>query len=174
MSGANTPGTVGFVGLGAMGLPMALNLVRAGYTVQGFDLNPAALAALHEASGIGVASAAAAANGADTLILMVVNAAQAEAVLFEAGAAEALPEGGSVIIMATCPPQSVAAMATRVEAMGRRLIDAPVSGGVAGATAASLTIMVAAPAASFAAVRPVLDAMGGKVVHVGRARTLGR
>ena len=167
MSGANTAGTVGFVGLGAMGLPMALNLVRAGYAVQGFDLNPAALTALGEAGGIGVASAVAAATGADTLVLMVVNAAQAEAVLFEAGAAEALPEGGSVIIMATCPPQSVAAMATRVEAMGRRLIDAPVSGGVAGAIAASLTIMAAASAASVAAVRPVLDAMGGKVVHVG-------
>ncbi len=167
MSGANTAGTLGFVGLGAMGLPMALNLIRAGYTVQGFDLNPAALAALGQAGGIGVASAAAAAVGADTLVLMVVNAAQAEAVLFEAGAAGALPEGASVIVMATCPPQSVAAMATRVEAMGRRLIDAPVSGGVTGAVAASLTIMAAAPAASFAAVRPVLDAMGGKVVHVG-------
>ena len=167
MSGANTAGTVGFVGLGAMGLPMALNQIRAGYTVQGFDLNSASLAALGEAGGIGVASAAAAATGADTLILMVVNAAQAEAVLFEAGAAEAMTAGGSVIVMATCPPQSVAAMATRVEAMGRRLIDAPVSGGVAGAMAASLTIMAAAPAASFAAVRPVLDAMGGKVVHVG-------
>ena len=152
MSGANTAGTVGFVGLGAMGLPMALNLVRAGYTVRGFDLNPAALAALGQAGGIGVASAAAAANGADTLILMVVNAGQAEAVLFEAGAAEALPEGRSVIVMATCPPQSVAAMAARVEAMGRRLIDAPVSGGVAGATSASLTIMAAASAVSFAAV----------------------
>lgn len=167
MSGANTAGTVGFVGLGAMGLPMALNLIRAGYTVQGFDLNPAALAALGQAGGIGVASAAAAAAGADTLILMVVNAGQAEAVLFEAGAAEALPEGGSVIVMATCPPQSVAALAARVEALGRRLVDAPVSGGVAGAVAASLTIMAAAPAASLAAVRPVLDAMGGKVVHVG-------
>ncbi len=167
MSSANTAGTVGFVGLGAMGLPMALNLIRAGYTVRGFDLNPAALAALGQAGGIGVASAAAAATGADTLILMVVNAGQAEAVLFEAGAAEALPAGGSVIVMATCPPQSVAAMGVRIEAMGRRLIDAPVSGGVAGAIAASLTIMAAAPAASFAAVRPVLDAMGGKVVHVG-------
>ena len=77
MSGANTPGTVGFVGLGAMGLPMALNLLKAGYSVRGFDLNPAALAALGEAGGTGAASAAEAATGADTLVLMVVNAAQA-------------------------------------------------------------------------------------------------
>lgn len=167
MSGTNTAGTVGFVGLGAMGLPMALNLVKAGYTVRGFDLNPAALAALGQAGGIGVASAAEAAAGADALVLMVVNAAQAEAVLFEAGAVAALPEGGSVIVMATCPPQAVAALADRVEALGRRLIDAPVSGGVAGAVAASLTIMAAAPSETFAAVRPLLDAMGGKVAHVG-------
>lgn len=167
MSGANTAGTIGFVGLGAMGLPMALNLVKAGYTVQGFDLNPAALAALGQAGGIGAASAAEAAAGADALVLMVVNAAQAEAVLFDAGAAAALPEAGSVIVMATCPPQAVAALADRVEAMGHRLIDAPVSGGVAGAVAASLTIMAAAPSETFAAVRPLLDAMGGKVAHVG-------
>ena len=125
MSGANTAGTVGFVGLGAMGLPMALNLLKAGYSVQGFDLNPAALAALGQAGGIGAASAAEAATGADALVLMVVNAAQAETVLFDAGAAEALPKGGSVVVMATCPPQAVAALAERVEAMGRRLIDAP-------------------------------------------------
>ncbi len=167
MSGANTAGTVGFVGLGAMGLPMALNLLKAGCSVRGFDLNPAALAALGQAGGIGAASAAEAAAGADALVLMVVNAAQAEAVLFEAGAAAALPEGGSVVVMATCPPQAVAALADRVEAMGRRLIDAPVSGGVAGAVAASLTVMAAAPGEHFAAVRPLLDAMGGKVVHVG-------
>ena len=167
MSGAKTYRTVGFVGLGAMGLPMALNLLKAGYSVQGFDLNPAALAALKEAGGTGAPSAAEAASGAETLVLMVVNAAQAEAVLFDAGAAAALPEGSSVVVMATCPPQAVAALADRVEAMGRRLIDAPVSGGVAGAVAASLTVMAAAPAGHFAAVRPLLDAMGGKVVHVG-------
>ena len=167
MSGANAVGTVGFVGLGAMGLPMALNLLKAGYAVRGFDLNPAALAALTEAGGTAAGSAAEAAQGADALVLMVVNAAQAEAVLFEAGAAEALPEGGAVVLMATCPPGAVAAMAARVEAAGRRLIDAPVSGGVAGAAAASLTVMAAAPAESFAAVRPLLNAMGGKVVHVG-------
>ena len=163
----NLAGRVGFVGLGAMGLPMALNLLKAGYAVRGFDLNPAALDALAEAGGTVAASAAEAAHGADSLVLMVVNAAQVEAVLFEAGAAAALPEGGTVIVMATCPPRAVEGVASRLGAMGRLVVDAPVSGGVAGATAGSLTIMAAAPEAHFAAIRPVLDAMGGKVVHVG-------
>ena len=166
MSG-NQPGTIGFVGLGAMGLPMALNLLQAGYRVQGYDLNPAAMATLAEAGGMGAATAAAAAAGADALILMVVNAAQAQAVMFEAGAVSALPEHGVVVLMATCPSGAVAAMAAQVAAAGRQLVDAPVSGGVAGATAGSLTIMAAAPAARLAAVRPMLDVLGGKVVHVG-------
>ena len=163
----NRAGTIGFVGLGAMGLPMALNLLMSGYVVRGFDLNPAALEALSNAGGVVAATAAEAATGAETLILMVVNAAQVEAVLFEGGAAAALPEGGTVIVMATCPPRAVEAIAARVEATGRYLVDAPVSGGVAGATAASLTVMAAAPESLFTATRPVLDAMGGKVVHVG-------
>lgn len=164
---ANQPGIIGFVGLGAMGLPMAVNLLQAGYRVQGYDLNPAAMATLAEAGGMTATTAAAAATGADALILMVVNAAQAQAVMFEAGAVSALPEHGMVVLMATCPPGVVAAMAAQVAAAGRQLIDAPVSGGVAGATAGSLTIMAAAPAANLAAIRPMLDVLGGKVVHVG-------
>ena len=163
----NQAGTIGFVGLGAMGLPMALNLLKSGYVVRGFDLNPASLATLADAGGVAVASATEAATGAQTLIVMVVNAAQVEAVLFEAGAAAALPEGGTIIVTATCAPKAVEGIAARVEGMGRRLIDAPVSGGVAGATAGSLTMMVAAPDALFAELRPVLDIMGGKVAHVG-------
>ncbi len=166
MSG-NQPDTIGFVGLGAMGLPMALNLLQAGYRVKGYDLNPAALATLAAAGWTAAESAAAAAAGAEALILMVVNAAQAQAVMFDAGAASALPEGGTVVLMATCPPGAVAAMAAQVAATGRHLVDAPVSGGVAGATAGSLTIMAAAPVAHLAAIRPMLDVLGGKVVHVG-------
>lgn len=166
MSG-NQPGIIAFVGLGAMGLPMAVNLLQAGYRVQGYDLNPAAMATLAEAGGMAATTAAAAATGADALILMVVNAAQAQAVMFEAGAVSALPEHGMVVLMATCPPGAVAAMAAQVAAAGRQLIDAPVSGGVAGAIAGSLTIMAAAPAANLAVIRPMLDVLGSKVVHVG-------
>jgi putative dehydrogenase len=163
----NQAGTIGFVGLGAMGLPMALNLLKSGYVVRGFDLNPASLTTLSDAGGVAVGSAAEAATGAETLIVMVVNAAQVEAVLFASGAAAALTDGGTIIVTATCAPTAVEQIAAKVEAMGRRLIDAPVSGGVAGATAGSLTMMVAAPDTLFAELRPVLDVMGGKVVHVG-------
>lgn len=158
---------IGFVGLGAIGTPMAMNLVAGGFEVRGYDVRPEAVAALAEAGATGAASAAEAADGADLLILMVVNAAQAEAVLFGAGAAEALPEGGVVALMSTCPPGAVAALAERVEALGRHFVDAPVSGGVAGAKAATLSIMAAGPAALVEQVRPAFEALGDKIFHVG-------
>ena len=160
-------GPIGFIGLGAMGRPMVANLIRSGFDVRGFDVSEAGRQALADAGGTPVASAAEAARGVETLLLMVVNADQARAVLFDAGALDALPTGASIILMATCPPGAVEAMADRVAATGRVLIDAPVSGGVAGAIQASLTIMVAATEAQVAAVSPVLDAIGAKIVHVG-------
>ena len=159
--------TIGFVGLGAMGTPMARALLAAGFTVRGADVRASALDELAAAGGVACASAAEAAKGADTLLLMVVNAAQAEAVLFGAGALAALPDGGIVVLMATCPPAAVAAIAEKVLASGRRFVDSPVSGGVAGAKAASLTIMAAADDATFAAIRPVFDALGKRIFHVG-------
>src|SRR6478736_4901206 len=120
--------TVGFVGLGAMGLPMAKNLVERQFRVQGFDLRREALDALQEAGGTPAATAA------DILLLMVVNIAQAESVLFGGGALDALPPGALVVLMATCPPAAVAALGERVSQAGCALIDAPVSGGVVGAT----------------------------------------
>jgi 3-hydroxyisobutyrate dehydrogenase len=159
--------TVGFIGLGAMGLPMARNLVQRQFRVRGFDLKREALDSLAAAGGTAAATAAEAAAGADVLVLMVVNAAQAESVLFDAGALAATAAGASVILMATCPPGVVQALAARVAAEGRSLVDAPVSGGVVGATKGTLTIMVGAPAALVAQVKPVLDALGDKVFHVG-------
>jgi 3-hydroxyisobutyrate dehydrogenase len=158
---------IGFVGLGAIGLPMAKNLLVAGFEVSGFDMKEAALAAFADAGGARAASAADAARGADLLILMVVNAQQAEAVLFGAGAAAALPDGAIVALMSTCPPGAVAELAARVEGCGRRFVDAPVSGGVAGARRAALTIMAAATPENLGWVRPALEAMGDKIFHVG-------
>ena len=159
--------TVGFIGLGSMGLPMARNLAARGFPVRGFDVRPDAVLALAQAGGTPAASVAEAAAGADALVLMVVNAAQAEAILFADGALAAIPEDGMVILTATCPPGAVEAIAARVVAAGRRFVDAPVSGGVVGAQAATLTIMVAAPRATFQAAQPVLDVLGDKVFHVG-------
>jgi L-threonate 2-dehydrogenase len=159
--------TVGFIGLGAMGLPMAKNLLAQGFAVRGFDLSPAALDALERAGGARASSAPEAAGGAEVLVLMVVSAAQADAVLFADGGLDALAPDGVVVLMATCPPGAVEAIAARVEDAGRRFVDAPVSGGVVGASAATLTIMAAGPEAAFAAARPVLEALGDKLFHVG-------
>lgn len=159
---------IGFVGLGSMGLPMATALVSHDYTVSGFDTRPGAVETFVQAGGNGAQNAVQAAREADLLILMVVNAAQAEAVLFEAGALDALPPGATIVLMATCPPADVVTLAERVMKAGRRFIDAPVSGGVVGAAAGTLTIMAAAPDETFEPVRPVLEAMGSKLFHVGQ------
>lgn len=158
--------TIAFAGLGSMGLPMAKNLLAAGHVVRGIDLNPVALATLAEAGGQ-PADAVSAASGADVLILMVVNAAQAEQVLFDSGALEALADNGIVCLMATCPPAAVERIAARVRAAGRRFVDAPVSGGTAGAIAGSLTIMAACERDTFEAVQPVFEGIGQRIFHVG-------
>jgi 3-hydroxyisobutyrate dehydrogenase len=159
--------TVAFVGLGSMGLPMATNLVARGFPVRGFDVRQPGLDALARAGGTAARSAREAIAGADVLVLMVVNAAQAEQVLFADGALAALTQGGIVVLMATCPPSAVERMAARVLDADCRFVDAPVSGGVAGAQAGTLTIMAAAPKQTFEAARPVLAGVGDKIFHVG-------
>ncbi|MFG1268702.1 NAD(P)-dependent oxidoreductase [Xanthobacter sp. DSM 14520] len=160
--------TIGFIGLGSMGLPMARNLVARGFEVTGFDLRAEARNALVAAGGKAADTAAAACAGADMAVLMVVNIAQARDVLFTGGVLDALAPGAAVLLMSTCPPATVAEVAAEVEARGFTFVDAPVSGGVVGATAGSLTIMVGAGDAAFARAKPALDAMGAKVVHVGK------
>ena len=150
-----------------MGAPMARNLLAKGFAVRGYDTREAAMDELAAAGGERAASAGEAVDGAGTLVLMVVNAAQAATVLFDDGALERLPAGGCVVLMATCPPGAAAELAARVEASGRHLVDAPVSGGVVGARGGTLTIMAACPKSVFEQVRPVLAAMGDKVFHVG-------
>jgi L-threonate 2-dehydrogenase len=150
-----------------MGLPMAINLAKRQIPVVGFDVRREAIARLEAEGGGGATSAKEAAAGADVLIVMVVNADQAEQVLFADGAVDALAPDAAVIVMATCAPARVASMAAKVEAGGRSFIDAPVSGGVVGATAGSLTIMAAAPKAVFEKNRPVLEVLGSKLFHLG-------
>jgi len=159
--------TIGFVGLGAMGLPMANNLVRARHQVRGFDTRAKVVEEFARGGGHSAGSVADAARGAEALVLMVVNASQAESVLFEGGALEALPPNGIVILMATCPPGAVEAIAKRVTGAGRRFVDAPVSGGVVGAKAGTLTIMAGTPRDVFEAARPILSALGAKGFLVG-------
>lgn len=150
-----------------MGLPMASHLLAKGFAVRGIDINRNALETLAAAGAQRAASAAEAATGADALVLMVVNAIQAEQVLFTNGALEALPHNAVVCLMATCPPGAVERIAGRVLDSGRRFIDAPVSGGVAGAKAATLTIMAAAEPDTYAAVLPIFQALGERIFCVG-------
>lgn len=159
--------TIGFVGLGAMGAAMAQQLVSKQFKVVGFDLNAAAVEKLAASGGHAAASAAEAATGADALIIMVVNADQAEAVLFDGGALDALPDGSSVIVCSTCAPERAEAMAKRCEAAGHPFVDAPVSGGMVGAEAGTLTIMAAAPKPAYEATENVLKAMGSNTYFVG-------
>lgn len=159
--------SIAFVGLGAMGAAMAENLVSKQFRVTGFDMRPEAVAKLVAAGGHGAASAAEAAKDADALVLMVVNADQAEAVLFAGGALDALKPDATVVVMATCAPARIVAMAAKVEATGRKFVDAPVSGGTVGATGGSLTIMAAAAKPVFEKAKPLLTAMGSNLYYLG-------
>ncbi len=159
--------SVAFVGLGAMGLPMAENLVKKQLRVVGYDIRPEAIAKLEAVGGHGAASSRKAATGAGTLVLMVVNADQAEAVLFADGALDVLAPEATVILTATCSSSRVADIARRVEATGRSFVDAPVSGGIPGATGGTLTIMAAAKNPVFEKAKPILETMGSKLYHLG-------
>jgi L-threonate 2-dehydrogenase len=159
--------TLAFIGLGAMGRPMARSLLRGGHVVRGYDLNPESLAELGRDGGVPCQTAATACEGADALLLMVVNAEQAEQALFADGAALALGHGRLVVLMATCAPDRVRSIGARLADLGIALLDAPVSGGVVGAQNAALTIMAGGPQETFARAKPVLDRLGDKVRHVG-------
>ena len=156
-----------FIGLGSMGLPMAKNIISSGFDVAGFDVNPKAREMFKQAGGHVYENACDAAHSVNILILMVVNIKQAEQILFEDGALASLENNATVILMATCPPSAVSSLSERVQATGRVLVDAPVSGGVAGAIAGSLSIMVAAPMKAYERILPVLQSMGDKVYHIG-------
>ncbi|MEW1973881.1 3-hydroxyisobutyrate dehydrogenase [Microbacterium profundi] len=157
---------IAFLGLGHMGLPMALNLVKAGHEVHGFDLVPAAIEAA-QAAGITIASSGAdAVAGSDVVITMfpagkhVISAYQDE--LLAAAAPGTLFIESSTIAV----DEAQAAHALAIAA-GHRNIDAPVSGGVVGAENATLAFMVGASDEDFAAALPLLEAMGKRIVHCG-------
>ena len=164
---------IAFVGLGAMGLPMAQRLVSAGHEVIGCDLNDAPREALEDVGGMFTRSAAEAAANAEALVLMVVSGSQAETVLFESGAAEALANNALVVASCTQGRDDALRMGERLQGMGLRFLDAPVSGGAKGAASGTLTIMASGPRDVFDAARPVLEPMGDKLHHMGEEWGLG-
>lgn len=165
---------VAVIGLGSMGLGMALSLVRAGASVAGCDVNPTATAALAESGGVGCATPAQAASGRGIVFVVVVNAAQTSAVLFGPdGAAPAMAQGGVVVSSATMAPQDARDLAARCASVGLHYLDAPMSGGAARAADGALTFMASGTSEAFARARPALSAVAGKVYELGDAAGIG-
>ncbi|WP_040788786.1 3-hydroxyisobutyrate dehydrogenase [Nocardia paucivorans] len=157
--------TIGFLGLGHMGGPMAANLVKAGYDVRAFDPSPAAQEQARADNIPLVDSGPAAAVDRDIVITMLTNGRLVRTVY-----AELLPAARPGTLFIDCSTIDVAdakAAAEAAVAAGHRALDAPVSGGVAGAAAGTLTFMVGGQEADFAEALPVLEVMGAKVVHCG-------
>ncbi|MEP6502004.1 MAG: 3-hydroxyisobutyrate dehydrogenase [Betaproteobacteria bacterium] len=161
---------IAFIGLGNMGLPMAANLARAGHRVTAFDLGADAVAKAR-AQGLQVAaSAAEAVEGATVVVSMLPASKHVESLfLGDAGLLARLGPGTLVIDCSTIAPASAKKLAQEAAARGHATIDAPVSGGTAGAAAGTLTFIVGGDAAALQRARPVLQAMGRNIFHMGDA-----
>ncbi|OIQ68163.1 2-(hydroxymethyl)glutarate dehydrogenase [mine drainage metagenome] len=162
------------IGLGSMGFGMAASLLRDGFTVSGFDLNPEPLSRFVALGGTAATSPAAAATAADIVIAVVVNAAQTADVLFGAdGAAGTMAQNGTMISCATMSPEAARGFEAQANQKGLSYLDAPISGGAARAATGDLTIMASGDPAAFAHARPVLDSIAGKVYELGDKAGVG-
>ncbi|MCD9033417.1 3-hydroxyisobutyrate dehydrogenase [Luteimonas sp. Y-2-2-4F] len=166
---------IAFIGLGHMGGPMAANLARAGHAVRAFDLDAGAVAAAVAAGAQAAASAAEAVADAEVVISMLPASRHVEGLylggdaLGEDGLLAAIPAGALVVDCSTIAPASARKVAEAAAARGLAMLDAPVSGGTAGAQAGTLTFIVGGEAAALERARPVLQAMGRNVFHMGDA-----
>ena len=158
---------VGFIGLGIMGRPMARNLLAAGHTIYA-NSRRGVPDELRAEGAIPCASGAEVARKAEVIITMVPDTPDVAAVLFGAdGVAAGLSPGKIVVDMSSISPIDTKDFARRIEALGCRYLDAPVSGGEVGAKAATLTIMVGGPAETFEKVKPLFEKMGKNITLVG-------
>lgn len=156
-----------WIGLGNMGLPMATHLHTAGHDVIGVDLSPDARDAA-VAAGLRTAdSAATAADGADAVVTMLPKGAHVRAALLESGTLDAADADALVLDCSTISATEAREVGAAVAATGRRFLDAPVSGGIAGAQNAALTFMVGGTSADLDAARPLLELMGARTFHAG-------
>jgi len=157
---------IGFIGLGIMGAPMCGHLITAGHEL--FIHTRKAAPAEIAAKATACPSAAAVAQAADIVFLMLPDTPDVEAVLFgKLGVAEGLKPGKTVVDMSSISPMETKAFAQKINALGCDYLDAPVSGGEVGAKAASLTIMVGGPEVAFALVKPLFELMGKNITLVG-------
>ena len=166
--------TVGLIGLGAMGSGMAQSLRRAGHAVHVFDVRREAAEAFAKDGGVACASLAELGAACDVVVSVVVNAAQTEAVLFGPDGCAASMKPGSVFVMcSTVDPNWSVALEARLEGMGLRYIDAPISGGAAKAASGQMTMMTAGRPEAYAVAEPFLNAMAGKVYKLGDSAGAG-
>ena len=162
--------TIAFIGLGIMGAPMAANLVTAGHTVRGFSRTAATRESAAARGVTPVDSARAAVQGAEIVITMLPDTPDVASLVFgDDGIADQLAPGTLFIDMSSIEPAMAVQLAERLGAAGVDVLDAPVSGGEAGAVEGVLSIMVGGEAAAVERARPVLDVLGATVVHVGAA-----
>lgn len=161
---------IAFIGIGNMGAPMALNLHQAGHTLQAFDLSSTACASLH-AQGVPIASSAPAAVATAEVVISMLPASQHVEQLYLAsdGILDHIAPGALVIDSSTIAAATSRRLADAAAARGLGVLDAPVSGGTAGATNATLTFMVGGTAADLERARPLLQAMGSHIFHAGAA-----
>jgi len=160
---------IGFIGLGNMGLPMALNLVKAGHAVAGNDVTPKGMEALAAAGGKAAKSVSQAAE-ADIVVTMLPAGQHVREVYLGANGILAKAKKGTLFIdSSTIDVETARAVAAEAEKKGMLMIDAPVSGGVGGAQGGTLTFMVGGPDAAFEKAKPILEKMGKTIVHAGGA-----
>lgn len=159
---------VGVVGLGAMGIGIAQSLLRAGLEVHVCDVRAEPVQRLAAAGAHGAATPAELASRVDALLIVVVNAAQTEQVLFgEGGAAAALAPGSVVIACATVAPEFAEALGARLAGMALRCIDAPISGGAAKAAAGEMSVMASGADDAFAPCADIFSAISGRLYRLG-------
>ena len=160
--------TVAFVGLGIMGRPMALNLLKTGHTVRVHARRPESMAPLVEAGATACTSPAEAAAAAEVIFTMVSDTPDVEQVILGAGGIIEGARPGSVVVdMSTISPSATRAMAERLRAVGVEMVDAPVSGGERGAIDGTLSIMAGGREEAFRKALPLFEAMGRNIVHMG-------
>jgi putative dehydrogenase len=159
---------VGVIGLGSMGMAVARSLLRAGLPVCGYDVRAEAQEHLAGFGGVAVASAGEAGSRSRAVVILVVNAAQVEDVIFGAhGLAHSMEPGSVIVTSSTVPPAFAAELGQRIEQAGLLNIDAPVSGGVKKAAEGQLTVMASGPPAAFERCGPLFDAIAGKLYRLG-------
>ena len=159
---------IGFIGLGVMGKPMAGNLLKAGYSLKVYDIDPNSVAVMAEQGAIKAVSAKDAAQDADVVITMLPDGPQVKSVILgEDGLINVMKSGSILLDMSSISPVDSVKIAQELEKKGISMLDAPVSGAYAKAVDGTLSIMVGGHEEDLAEVMPLLEVLGGTIVHIG-------